>query len=412
MIRAAFFLFIAADAFSNAFLPVHARGLSAASPMIISGMSQGFASGAPISAFWLMVAAAQLTAGFWERGRDHRTLLLGAMLMSSAALAMAGIAGTIEGLILWRAMGGFGYGVAMMLVQDSILRTMGPKARTQASGNYLSAFFAGTICGTFAGSEIAGLIGYSGTFLAAAAVSGCAVVLATFVSAHRETKARQPFRPLVLLRNPAFLALAVLAAVPSRLLIAGFIYFLVPLYLHDAGLSPAETARVVMIYSLILATTTLAWSRLIDRMGRPLLFTLLGLASSAAAMLVIPIGPPGIWGAIAAVVLLGTSQAMGMSPQVTVLFQIARAEMDRFGATPVLGIYRVCERAGLFAGPLVAAWVMGGHGYEGTMVALGAMAAFSVIALFAAFAIAGALHPPPDPDERGADVAPEQETVA
>lgn len=413
LIRGAFFLFIGADAFSNAFLPVYARNL----PLAWPGLSPEVAGGLPVSAFWLMVAAAQLTTGLWERGRTHRTLILAAMALSGTGLALTGLAGTVHELILWRGVGGFGYGIVMILAQDGILRIMGPEARTQASGKYLSTFFAGTICGTLAGSAIADAAGFDKAFFAAAAVTACALVLALFMEAYRESAPRQPFRPLALLRNPLVVALVAFAAVPSRLLIAAFLYYLLPLYLHDAEASPTETARIVMIYSLILALTATAWSRLVDRTGRPMLFTSAGIALSAASMMIIPVWGPGgdlaalsgTVAAVAAVALLGTSQAIGMSPQVTVLFRVARAEIDRFGRTPVLGIYRVCERVGLFAGPMAAAWLVGGYGYGPALTALGALAALSVIVLLAAFAVA----PTPLPEGPAArpDEASEQETT-
>lgn len=381
------------------------------------GLTQEVASGLPVSAFWLMVAAAQLTTGLWERGRNHRTLILAAMVLSGTGLALAGLAGTVHELILWRGASGFGYGIVMILAQDGILRTMGPEARTQASGKYLSAFFAGTICGTLAGSAIADAAGFANAFFAAAAVTACAMILTLFLEAHCETEPRQPFRPLVLLRNPRVVALVAFAAVPSRLLIAAFLYYLLPLYLHDAEASPTETARIVMIYSLILALTATAWSRLVDSTGRPMLFTSAGIVLSAASMMIIPVWGPGGDGAalsgmaaaVAAVALLGTSQAIGMSPQVTVLFRVARAEIDRFGRTPVLGIYRVCERVGLFVGPMAAAWLVGGYGYGPALAALGVLAALSATALLAAFALA----PTPLPEGLAArpDEASEQETT-
>ncbi|UEM03077.1 MFS transporter [Skermanella rosea] len=413
MICGAFFLFVTADAFSNAFLPVHARNL----PLAWPGLSPEMASGLPVSAFWLMVAAAQLTTGLWERGRPHRTLILAAMVLSGTGLALTGLAGTVHELILWRGVSGFGYGIVMILAQDGILRTMGPEARTQASGKYLSAFFAGTICGTLTGSAVAAAAGFGNAFFAAAAVTACALILTLFLDNHRETAPRQPFRPLVLLRNPLLVALVAFAAVPSRLLIAAFLYYLLPLYLHDAEASPTETARIVMIYSLILALTATAWSRLVDRTGRPMLFTSAGIVLSAASMMVIPVWGPGGDGAalsgmaaaVAAVALLGTAQSIGMSPQVTVLFRVARAEIDRFGRTPVLGIYRVCERVGLFVGPMAAAWLVGGYGYGPALAALGVLAALSAAALLAAFALA----PTPLPEGPAArpDEASEQETT-
>ncbi len=386
LLPAAFFLATTADASSNAFLPVFARTLPVAMPAVSADM----AAGMPIAAFWLMVAVAQLTAGLWERGRDHRRLIIGALVLLALAQALSGLAGSVPVLVLWRGVGGFATGVVMILAQDGMLRGAGAAARTRASGTYLSAFFAGTIAGTLGGGFVAAQAGYGAAFLAAAAVAGGAILIALRLPSHRATTSPQPFRMGPLLRNPAFMALVLLGAMPSRLLIAAFLYYLAPLRLHDLGLTATEIAWALALYAAIMATTTPLWSRLIDRSGRPLLFALGGLALSAVAMAAVPLIPhagwPGTAGVVAGIILLGTAQAMGMAPQVTLLFAVARPEMQRFGRTPVLGVFRVFERAGLFTGPLLAG-VLVNTGHDEALIALALLAALATPALAAALAL-------------------------
>ncbi|WP_207461871.1 MFS transporter [Azospirillum sp. SYSU D00513] len=401
LLSGAFFLATAADASSNAFMPVFATALQPATPYLPADL----AAGLPIAAYWLMVAAAQLTAGRWERGRDHRLLLAGGLLLSAAGLAFSGLAASVPALTLWRALCGFAAGVVMILVQDGLLRLVGPAGRTAASGRYLSIFFAGTIAGTLGGGFIAAQAGHATAFLAAGAVAGAAALAAFGLPSHRETAAPQPFRATELLRNPSFLALVLLGAVPSRLLIAAFLYCLVPLHLHELGLTAVETGWVLTFYSATMALTAPSWSRLIDRSGRPLLFTAAGLGLSAAAMAVVPaadaLGLGGVAPVVAAVLLLGTAQAFGMAPQVTLLFRVASAEMERFGRTPVLGLFRVFERLGLFAGPLLATTLGGagaasGHGVAAALIGLALLAGAAAPALTIALTLSGPR--PADPE--------------
>ncbi|MBP2293748.1 MFS transporter [Azospirillum rugosum] len=394
LLCASFFLATAADSSSNAFLPVFARALQPATP----GLPADMAAGLPTAAYWLMVAAAQLTAGRWERGRDHRVLLVGALLLTALALALSGLAANVPMLTLWRGLGGFGAGVTMILVQDGLLRLVGAGARTRASGTYLGFFFAGTIAGTMAGGALAVAAGPMAAFLAAAAAAALAALAAMALPAHREATAPQPFRVRELLRNPAFVSLVLLGAVPSRLLIAAFLYCLVPLRLHDLGMSAVETGWVLTLYALTMALTAPPWSRLIDRSGRPFLFTIIGLALSAAAMATVPaagsLGIDGLVPVVAAVALLGTAQALGMAPQVTVLFRVTPGEMERFGRTPVLGLFRVFERLGLFVGPLLATKLAGpgaasGPGGDAALIALAVLAAAAAVALTIALTVYG-----------------------
>lgn len=394
-----FFLATAADASCNAFLPVFARALQPATPALAPSM----AAGLPIAAFWLMVAVAQLSAASWERGRDHRWLITAALALSALTQALSGQAGSVPELVLWRAMGGFATGMVMILAQDGMLRGSGAHARTAASGAYLSAFFAGTIAGTLGGGFIAGRGGVEMAFLAAAAVAVMAALAAWRLPSYRDTVAPQPFRVATLLRNPSFMALVLLAAVPSRLLISAFLYYLAPLRLHDQGMSTAETGWVLALYAAIMATTAPLWSRLVDRSGRPFAFTLGGLGLSALAMAVVPLASWAGWHGpapmIVAIVLLGLAQAIGMAPQVTVLFNVAAAEMDRFGRTPVLGIFRVFERLGLFAGPLLAGFLGAGTD-QSALTTLALLALLAVPALGAAFALAGHASDRRRPDRR------------
>jgi len=113
----------------------------------------------------------------------------------------------------------------------------------------------------------------------------------------------------------------------------------------------------------------------------PLLFTIIGSLLSGLAMVSIPTFGDGLLPAIIAVALLGTAQAIGMSPQITVLFRVAAVEVERFGQTSVLGLYRVCERVGLMVGPVLVGWLMGRLGTDGTLLALAGMMGVSALAL-------------------------------
>jgi MFS family permease len=379
---AGLFLFVAADTFSNPILPLYALTL----PGTIFGLSREMAASLPVSGFWLAVAATQLFTGWWERGRDHRFLLIASMLLSSTGLALAAIAGNLPCLVICRSLSGLGYGVVLILAQDGILRAHGPSARTRASGLYLSLFFGGTILGTLSGSFLASRFGYEWAFWGAMALSLAAAAIAGFAAPYREVELPAPFRPHAVLRNPRLVGLVLFAAIPSRVINSGYTFFLVPLYLHQIGTPPVLAGQVIMLYALVLATCTQFWSWVTDRTGRPLIFTLVGMGVSGAAMLMIPALPNHVGAVALSVVLLGLGQSIGMSPQVTVLFGVAEAEMSRYGRTAILGVYRVCERVGLFCGPVIAAWLLGYAGQKSALIGFAAMMAVSMLLLIGVFA--------------------------
>jgi len=382
LVGTVFFLFITADAFCIPFLPILADALYDPASLL----PRDLAVGLPISAFWLTVAVAQLSTARWERGRDRRMLFIVWMGVCAAGLAAAGLSRSVEMLIAARAISGFGYGAVMILTQDYLLRALGAQARTLASGLYLSLFFAGALAGTLAGSSLADRVGFGTTLLSAAALASVAAAAMVALKRHREELPPQRFRLGEVVANRRLVALVLFAAFPSRLINGGFVFFFAPLYLHGIGADAATIGKVVLIYSLIMATTALPWSRLVDRTGAPVAFTVLGVALSGLAMLIVPLALQGLWGAVAAMAILGTAQAIGMSPQITVLFKIAGREVEQFGQTSILGLYRVCERLGLVCGPLVAGWLLGWAGPDEALLVLGGTMLASALILYAILA--------------------------
>lgn len=383
----AFVVIVTANAFASAFLPLHTRSLPVGLP--VGWLGADLAAGLPISLFWLAVAGAQLTTHRWEQGRDHHRLLLIAGLLSALGLAGAAWAGTAITLSLWRGLGGFGFGAVLILTQDHLLRAFGPAARTRASGLYLSLFFAGTIAGTLAGGGLADWIGPGLTLVAAALLTATALLPALGAPHYRDSAAPALFRPSALLGNRSLMVLLLCAAIPSRLINAGFVFYIVPLYLADQGIGTATIGWVVAIYSALLAVLTAPWSRLIDRVGHPELFVLAGALVSVASVLVMPLILAGLPGAIAAVTLLGLAQSIGMSPQITVLFRVAAEEMERYGRTRLLGLYRVAERLGLFLGPVAAGGLVAVWGYAPAQLVLAALLAVASVILALAVGVQG-----------------------
>lgn len=385
-VKLAFFALVMADALGTAFLPVYARGLE----RFVSGVGTSIAAGAPVAFFWLAVAAAQISVARWLPGREQRHLLCAALALSALALLGAALAPWVELLVLCRAVGGFGYGMVMILAQDTLLRAYPSSARTQASALYLSLFFGGTVAGVALGGMIAAGVGFSATLALAAGITTAALPLAMVSPRYREPEGTLgSLAPLF--RNRAFWGLVLLAALPSRLLIGAFLYFLLPLYLHDQGIPPETAGGVLMLYGLLLAFLATPLGRLIDRRDAAFSFTLLGLIGSGVALALVPLTEGGVMAVAAAVALLGLAQAAGMAPQVTLLFRATEVEMAQAGRARLLGLFRVGERLGLFLGPLLAGLLLPLVGYAGSFYAL---TCFILLAAGAFTLVQGAVRQP------------------
>ena len=68
-------------------------------------------------------------------------------------------------------------------------------------------------------------------------------------------------------KNVRFMAIVFLAAIPAKIILTGFLYFIVPLYLFSLGSSTAETGRIMMIYPVIVIALGPAASWTADKLG-------------------------------------------------------------------------------------------------------------------------------------------------
>ncbi|GEM_PF-473104 len=385
-VRLAFFILIFADSLCYSFLPVLARDLHA-------GSGARLAASLPVSLFWMVVAAAQLAAPRLPHEYRKGALLVGTLVL---AIGLEGCASadTLTVLILWRALCGIGVGLGMALAQDYMLSGLSGQGRTYAAALYLATYFAGAVCGTSIGSVIAGQAGYRVTLLLAAGLSLIALLPASWAGAPAApaalpvsaAEAPGPLRRLA--RNGRFLSVVLLAAIPSRFLMSAFLYYLIPLHLAEIGTSRSEIARVIMIYSLVMALAGPPLGQLADRVGRPFPLVVAGMLMSAAAPLLGALMPTPL-GIGIALGLLGTAHAFGLSSQVALLLNVTAEECGQLGNAAVVGLYRVSERIGTVAGPLLVALIVTRWDYPGGMIGIGALVLAAALLLLMTFSLAG-----------------------
>ncbi|HEX6978931.1 MAG TPA: MFS transporter [Alphaproteobacteria bacterium] len=178
-----------------------------------------------------------------------------------------------------------------------------------------------------------------------------------------------------------------LAGVPARLINGAFLFYLAPLFLDALENSKPETARVMMIYAVMMAFSNPLWAKLVDRWRNPLPFVICGGLLSGLGMIVVWLRPD-TWGVVAAITLLGIAQAFSMTSQITLVTQVTPRERQQLGSAAVLGMFRMIERAGSVAGPLVAAVLVGPYGYHGSMAITGLIVAGAAALLAITFMIA------------------------
>lgn len=370
--RAALFLFMLAEELSRSFLPLYARELYTPVP----GLSETVMMGLPIGLFMALVAVFTPFAGHWaDRFGSRRTLLLGT-LPAVAGFIGTVTAGSMAELLLWRGACALGYAVMFIGAQGFVARHTPAERRARGMAQFVAAVIVAGLCGAPLGGILADQFGYRATFAVSALLALAAAAAVTLLPADRtERVQRRPFRmgdATALLANPRFLALLLFSSVPTKLMLTGYLFYLVPVSLHAAGETPAGIGRLMMTYGLIIVLLGPWVSKVADRTGRHALFAGLGGLIGGAGTLAI-LQEQGVAGILIGIAALGVAHAFNNATQLALVPEVCRADCARMGESSVFAVYRLLERGGSVIGPLLAAALADRFGLQAALVALGAL---------------------------------------
>lgn len=371
--RAAAFLFVLAEELLRPFLPLYIEGVT----QDVGGLDPATIIAIPMSAFLLTTALAGPFVAAWsDRIGRRQSFLIGAVI-SSASLAGSAFAVGFADLVAWRALAGIGYATTFVACQGHVIDQTTEADRTRGLSVFVGGIFGANICGPALGGILAVQVGHVTTILCAAGIALAAAALAYRLMGDRARPAPTQRSTTAVwhatracARNFRFAATLVLAAIPAKMLLTGFLFFIVPILLRDLGVNESSIGRLAMLYGIAALFLMPVFARLCDR------FRAHGAMVGAGALLsgigLIPLLFSASLATVAvAIVALGIGQAMSISAQTSFLTIVGRAEIGEYGPGPVLGAFRLTERLGAAAGPLVAAQLAEHYGYVGTASAFG-----------------------------------------
>ena len=397
-IRMLTFLFMFAELLSRPFLPLYVRELVTPVP----GIPEDILIGIPISAFMLMVALCMPIAGGWSDRVGRQKAYITGALLATLGLFGTGFAFTLWDLILWRALSGIGYATMFMACQGFTIDNTGEQDRAQGIASFVGAIMLAEICAPAIGGILADRVGYTLVFVFAAVVALSSGLLAMRIIhsrvptlVHRNRRLRAADIGL-LLHNSRFVILALFAGIPAKMLLTGYLFYLVPVYLTELGSSQSEIGRIAMVYGICAMALGPVFARLADRFRCHGLMVGLGGLVSGAGLLPVLLWP-GVDSVLLGVATLGIGQAMGISPQLVLVSQICHELIKDRGHATILGIFRLIERTGAALGPLVVGFLSAVHGFAAAMAISGAAALSASLIFSVAFLILG-LRPEDDLD--------------
>ncbi len=382
-IRLPLFLFIFAEELSRSFLPLFAGQVGPA----FGGLSAEMAMALPIAVFMACIAIASPTAArLTERFGARKVFLMG-LVPAIGGYVLTGASIGMLDLMLWRAVTGFGYAVVTMACQGYIMSSLSQGSRAQGVGVFVGTVLSASICGVALGGMLAERVGYRATFFVSAALvilAGLMIsrMLSVDTPSQAEPAVRRPM--LRLFANWRFTVLMLFAAVPLKMALTGFGFFLVPVALARGGWDVADIARLTVIYPLVMVVVAPVAARLSDMTGwRVSLVALGGLVGGAGLLAPLLLPDPGL-ALVVAIAALGAAHGLSASPLLATVSDVCWTECRSYGEANVLAFVRLVERAGSVAGPLLAAAFIPVWGLMGAVVALGAV----VLALAGVFAAA------------------------
>ncbi len=391
-IRAPLTVFILSEELSRSFLPIFIHDIGG--PLF--GLSAEIVNSLPLSFYMLVTAAFTPFAGnLVDKIGARRIFLLGCIPGVIGMLGTAFAQGVLD-LLLWRGLAAIGYATSTIAAQGYLTRVASGDKRVQGMAIYVGAVMLAAICGTAVGGIVAEQIGFRATFLVSAAVAGLAALLAYLLlfDPPRDPSAARSVQPglkdiFTLLARPLFGVLMLGVAVPAKVVLTGFLFYLTPLYLADIGNNQSDIGRAMTAYFIVMAVGTKLVAKIADKVGKRRRFILLGgLAAGLGPLLLLV--DQGFLPALIAAAAVGLGHALSTSPLMVLVTEVAARETPQVGAATVLSVFRVLERVGSVFGPFLAAALAALYGYPTAMAGMGIV----VLAGTALFAVVFAFYKP------------------
>ena len=380
--RIPLFVFSFAEELQKSFMPLFVAEYYDAD----SWISKDVMLGLPISVFMLVIALATPFAASWVDKWGQKPLFLIGLIPAILGYLGCYFAQSSMDIVIARGITALGYAVITISCQSYIAAVVSSENRAKGMAIFVGVLMTATMCGTALGAIIADRVGYQPVFLLSAILSCFAGVLAWRMfsgkvsAASSAASAKAKGGLLLLARNTKFVCIIVFCAIPTKIVLTGFLYFMVPLYLVSLDASQSEIGRVMMVYSLIIIPLSPLASGIADKTGKMKELVLLGTLLSGAVLISL-YGEASFYKVLLAVALMGVAHSILKAPLIASALEAAEATPE-VGRTRVLGILRTAERIGSVLGPVLVAVLLSIYDFGEAMAFVGMGVLLSALLMF------------------------------
>lgn len=353
------FLLLFAWALPLSFIPLRMREIY--TPIL--GLSEHVVLALPLSVEMLCALVTALVAGTLTDRRGWNFPFLGGVLISLVGALFSSAADNVWTFMMARALVGAGYGLAWMGIQGFIVLWATPQTRAQGMAHLVAGIFAGHICGSAVGAMLAQQVGYTTVFLFSSALS---LLPGVFVLVYMRPyfglpssmgmQAVQPSRKLdwpsvrKLLGDRNFALLMLGSVVPFSVAQVGLLYFTLPLFLVDQGVSQSSIGRIMMIYGLSVIYLGPFLGRYVDASPSKKKFIVLGGLVGSLGMIYL-FFDKSLFAITLSVFALGLASSLAGAAQSA--FALNLHAVQEMGMGKAMGVQRAADKLGQMIGPLL-----------------------------------------------------------
>ena len=369
--RIPLFVFAFAEELQKSFMPLFVAEYYEPS----SWLTKDIMLALPISIFMFMIAIITPFAGAWVDRWGNKKLFLIGLIPALLGYLGCAYADSSYQIIFWRGTTAIGYAIITISCQSYIAAAVPAKNRAKGMAVFVGVLMTATMSGTALGGIIADRMGYQSVFLLSAALTLVAGVLAwMMLTADRpqpkKIKGTGSSGGLAALAgNREFVSLIIFCAIPAKIILTGFLYYLVPLYLMSLDASQSEIGRIMMVYALVIIPFSPLASSFADRSGKMLELVVLGTIISGTILITL-YDTESIASMLIAIALMGGAHSILKAPLIAAALTAAE-QTPNVGRTTVLGVLRTSERVGSVLGPLFVGALLLNYSYSQTMAIIG-----------------------------------------
>ncbi len=362
-----------AEIFYVPILPLYAKTISPAIPLIIVGVA------ASIHRLGQVISS-PITGNWSDRIGRTKPYILG-IIITSITDFLAGTAFGIPDLMLYRILSGIGYGMFAVAAMGYIADVTTRENRATAMGLYVACMITGLAIGPLAGGYIAEFFNFRATFYASGIVqliTGIAILLAirrvgVDTTVNKIQQANVSFWATI--RNKGILSLSI-SNLPRTAGLSAFLYITLPLLGESWGLSSSIIGWMLSAFGFGHILGALYFGPLSDRAGKRKPFVFAGALTPGILLLIIGVGNlPGITNtsnALFLIILLTFLIGLSASANCSALPAMAAELASKTPATSI-GFARSLEVIGFLIGPILGGYLIDTVGYSSSVLIYGAL---------------------------------------